>query len=685
MSRIGGEITVNTQTRFDQTLGQMAKLNNGGFVVTWVDWADRIDSQVADGSWSAIKAQVFNATGGKVGAELLVNTATLNWQQDPRVTTLADGNFVVTWTDGWDFFSYADHPGSEGVGGASGDKQGKAIKAQMFKSDGTRLGSELLVNTETKSSQTAQKLTPTADGGFVVTWEDWSLSCTWDAMGNPTACGGGPGIKAQRFDATGAKLGNEIAVTGNYFYTPQVAALSNGGFVTTFLDGHYSVEDIQAQVYSATGVATGARISVNTSGTGTTFSAQGEGQVVGLAGGGFAVVWSDGNADGSGRGIKARVFNESGAPRTGEFLVNTTTEGHQLRPQMVALKGGGFVVSWDDRGQDYDVRVQVFDADGKRVGLELLASATAAGPQDTASITALDDGGFAVTWTSGWTDVRMQAFDALGQKVGGDTLVNTITAGGQGGAQALALNDSALVVAWNHDLYGPSDGSGASVKAQVFAVDRSVTGTSAAETLRGGAGNDLLMGAGADDNVNGGAGIDTAVFSLGRSAYRLGQRDGAVIVTALSGSEGTDTLVGVERLKFSDTQVALDLKSNAGEVVKVLGAVFGAPLVASADAVGIGLSLFDGGMSYDAVMQYALEVRLGRGFSAADEVKVLFQNLVGAPPSAAELSYWVGTLTSGQYTPVGLAHMAADLELNALNIDLVGLQDVGVPFVPFLG
>ena len=88
MSKISSELTVNTQKQFDQSLGQTARLNGGGFVVTWVDWADRIDPTVADGSWSGIKAQVFASNGTKVGAEIAVNSATLNWQQDPRIAVL---------------------------------------------------------------------------------------------------------------------------------------------------------------------------------------------------------------------------------------------------------------------------------------------------------------------------------------------------------------------------------------------------------------------------------------------------------------------------------------------------------------------------------------------------------------------------------------------------------------------
>ena len=151
-------------------------------------------------------------------------------------------------------------------------------------------------------------------------------------------------------------------------------------------------------------------------------------------------------------------------------------------------------------------------------------------------------------------------------------------------------------------------------------------------------------------------------------------------VSAKTGSDGTDTLVNIERLKFSDMGLALDLNDHAGTVVKILGAIFGAATVSSPVAVGIGLGLIDGGMDETTLMQYALDVRLGKGFTPAAEVDLLFQNLVGVAPTAEQRSYWTGTVTSGQYTPAALAQMAADLDLNTNNIGLVGLIDSGVAF-----
>lgn len=681
MSRIGSEVIVNSQKQFDQSLGQVARLANGGFVVTWVDWASTIDTTVADGSWSAIKAQVYSAAGTPVGRELQVNTATLNWQQDSRVTALAGGRFVVTWTDGWDYFSYADHPGSQGVGGAGGDVWGKAIKAQVFQADGTPVGSEIRVNATQRMDQTAQRIVALAKGDFVIAWEDWSLSCSYDAAGNPTACGGGPGIKLQRYDAGGNRLGNEIAATGNYFYGAELAALADGGFVLGFRDGHYSVDDLWAQVYDSRGAMQGQPVALNTRGTGATFSQQVELQLAGLAGGGFVAVWTDVGGDSSGRAVKARVFNATGQPLTAELQVNQSETYDQWRPHVVALQGGGFAVAWDDFGtRDRDVMARVYDAAGRALGDEIVVATDTGGAQEGNALTALDDGGFAVSWQAWWTEVRLQAFDGRGVRQGAEVPVNTTTAGGQGGAMPLALADGALLVAWNDDFYGPSDGNGGAVKAQLLAVDRTLAGSSGADTLRGGAGADTLTGGAGDDTLWGGAGLDTAVYSATRASYALTPTADGFVLAARSGGDGRDTLAGVERLRFADTGLALDLDGAAGTTVKILGALFGAATVQQPAAVAIGLGLLDGGMSAATLMQYALEARLGKGFGVADEVRVLFQNLVGAAPTAEQLAYWTDTVASGLYTPVALAQMAAELDLNTVPINLIGLHDTGVAY-----
>ncbi|MGH6780578.1 MAG: hypothetical protein ACREB5_00530, partial [Sphingomonadaceae bacterium] len=130
--RSGSEFTVNSFATDNQTAPTISRFSDGGFVISW----GTLDS-AQDGDSSAIKAQLFDANGEKVGAELLVNSSVVGSQFTPSIATLGNDTFIVTWvtTD------------------SSQDGSGNAIKAQLFSRSGSPIGTEFLVNTQTGSSQ----------------------------------------------------------------------------------------------------------------------------------------------------------------------------------------------------------------------------------------------------------------------------------------------------------------------------------------------------------------------------------------------------------------------------------------------------------------------------------------------------------------------------------------------------
>ncbi|MEY4681460.1 MAG: hypothetical protein RLZZ276_3109, partial [Pseudomonadota bacterium] len=94
-------------------------------------------------------------------------------------------------------------------------------------------------------------------------------------------------------------------------------------------------------------------------------------------------------------------------------------------------------------------------------------------------------------------------------------------------------------------------GDGASVVAQ--ADGASIVGSAFGDTLFGGSGDDVMEGGGGDDTLSGGDGADIATYALLRASYDISRdASGVLTVRALSGSEGTDTLTGIETLRFSD-------------------------------------------------------------------------------------------------------------------------------------
>ena len=92
---LGAEFLVNTATFGLQQQPTITSLSSGGLVVSWRD----ASGEGGDASVSSIKAQIFSASGTRVGAEFLVNTATFDNQLQPTITSLSSGGFVVSWID----------------------------------------------------------------------------------------------------------------------------------------------------------------------------------------------------------------------------------------------------------------------------------------------------------------------------------------------------------------------------------------------------------------------------------------------------------------------------------------------------------------------------------------------------------------------------------------------------------
>jgi hypothetical protein len=248
---------------------------------------------------------------------------------------------------------------------------------------------------------------------------------------------------------------------------------------------------------------------------------------------------------------------------------------------------------------------------------------------------------------------------------------------------------SALDVAFLADIGLPVLGSAAFPGYEVMAGSAGsdvLRGFAGKDELSGGAGNDTLEGGSEDDVLLGGPGLDTAVFPGGRGEYVVSRSPVAYVVSHNSGTD-TDMLADVERLQFADKKVALDLAADqsAGKAVRLIGAAFGADYIPQ--YISAGIALFDSGLSVLNVAHRALDTPLYLSLAASDShasfVETVYRNIVGQPPSPAERAYYVGFLqgSGGTMTQAELLAAAANLPSNALNIDLVGLQQSGIEYV----
>ena len=206
-----------------------------------------------------------------------------------------------------------------------------------------------------------------------------------------------------------------------------------------------------------------------------------------------------------------------------------------------------------------------------------------------------------------------------------------------------------------------------------------------ADWFDGSEGDDSLQGFGGDDVLKGDGGIDSAHYRGARSDYQLTRAEGGWHVgDRQGGRDGTDRLEGIERLRFNDGAVALDLDGHAGTVARLVAALFGPSALARADLVGIGLGLLDDGMAADQLASLAAASghfsALAGSHADADFVRQVYRNVTGAEADASAVAYYTGLLASGEQTQGTLALWASQTDLVAQRIDLVGLAASGIAY-----
>ena len=196
--------------------------------------------------------------------------------------------------------------------------------------------------------------------------------------------------------------------------------------------------------------------------------------------------------------------------------------------------------------------------------------------------------------------------------------------------------------------------------------------------------NDSFKGQPGIDYFDGGLGLDTVVYSGPIERYTINKSGNRYVVSEPTGSDDTDNLVNIERLQFSNGKVALDVETgNAGEAAKLIGALLGPTYVKDKALAGIVINLLDQKYTSDTIAKLGIATPMFLGMAGSssntDFVKQVFTNVVGRAPTPSESSTYVNMLDAGT-SQSALALMAAQTELNAARINLVGLIQHGLEF-----
>jgi Ca2+-binding RTX toxin-like protein len=492
-------------------------------------------------------------------------------QLAPGVAALADGRYLIVWLE----YVFIDSV-----------RTGQ-VHAQFIDASGAEVGDELLLSAGPAAG--IPTVAGLSNGGFVATWE-----VTTEA--GPAS----PVVYTSRlFDASGSPVSPEFQVDAlpdvDQGVYAEVTSLTGGGFVVEWFGnpGGPTFWGPSLQLYDAAGAPIGGNVAVGYAGDGSVI-----GGAIGIGGaaiaaspdGGYYTVWSGHfpfqPGIGSANILYVQRFDSLGQPLSDPIAAYTMTSssfvafGGQFDGLDAAvLESGDLVISFiGQRVSDSTNHVitQRFDAAGNLLGGELDISVGFSTLLDN-DVTALSDGGFVVSWLDwGAVESRIfaQRYDSAGALVGDAVLVGT-AAGALPHYSVSATADGGAVFVWEDNRLDGGDifvelflGSGQPGSAlQGGNGTDDLVGTAGVDTLSGGNGRDFLTGLAGNDILDGGRGLDTAIYFEAMSGYVISRTDQGFTV---SGPEGLDTLIGIERLQFSDAEVALNEHAPEGLPIATL-------------------------------------------------------------------------------------------------------------------
>jgi hypothetical protein len=181
------------------------------------------------------------------------------------------------------------------------------------------------------------------------------------------------------------------------------------------------------------------------------------------------------------------------------------------------------------------------------------------------------------------------------------------------------------------------------------------------DTLLGNFHSNRLLGSGGNDQIDGGEGVDTAIYSGHQTSYTLTLGPSSTIMTDRTGTEGTDTLINIEKLTFADRTLDLD---NYSSLTQLNDTQF-------SDLAEMYVAYFNRAPDAEGLFYWADKLAEGRTmdqiaerFFDQDETRALYTdpsntdafvtavyaNVLGRTPDEDGFKFWTGKLAAGEVT-----------------------------------
>jgi Ca2+-binding RTX toxin-like protein len=483
----------------------------------------------------------------------IANLNSLNGVQHlPKSTALANGNILVTWTDD----TRGPDPGSD-------------IFGQMFDPLGNPIGPEFQINTQsTNGSETNASFAALPDGGFVTVFGatdgDW--------------------LRVERYNAF-LELVSTFVIEDVDPFNHSIAVAPNGDYMVTFSVDNSRFfpppslidTNLGGVVFDGVTNVPGPRFAAARNSDG--YSEFGDSSAV-LSSGNFISVHTAFSLDGF--YVQFRVVDRNGNLADSRYDV-----AQGFDPEVAALNGT-FVVTYERDGNIY------FRMFGNETGAGLEeVVAGSANLQIRPDVVALKDGGFFIAWHDE-TAGRLfgQRFDQYGAAVG--TTTNIAAGGGELGPPDLSLMaDGRILVAHVNYL-------GEIAETILDPRDATFVGTAGNDTIitqvtnstvQAGAGNDKIFGQRGTDTIDGGDGEDIIQGGDGYDTINAGAGDDLIVLQEGDRHDNVDGGLGRDSLdlrKVTSQGVVIDL--GAGTWHQTPG-FFDIPIVIGPSAKGPPITL----------------------------------------------------------------------------------------------
>jgi len=221
--------------------------------------------------------------------------------------------------------------------------------------------------------------------------------------------------------------------------------------------------------------------------------------------------------------------------------------------------------------------------------------------------------------------------------------------------------------------------------------NNTLNGGAGNDDLSGGDGNNVFDGDSGNDNLNGGYNnYDTAVYHSVRANFTVKNStayymDPNYTVTDNTGAEGTDTLRRIENIRFTDTSIRFDKISD--QAYRLYQATFNrAP-----DLTGLGFWI--AALDNDATLQTVaanfvnsseFSAKFGINPSPETFLTTLYNSGLHRAYDQAGFDFWLGTLTSSANSQATvLAQFSESSENQAAVLTIIG--NTGVEYTPWTG